>query len=106
MPVTPALLDRIYRLFEEELSQPAPAPETDLFDSGAVDSLEFTNLILVLDREFELRLSFDNIDLECFRSLGSIARYIAARTGVGVMVPGMGASDSDRLLLARLENGW
>jgi len=106
MPVTPALLDRVYRLFEKQLNQAAPAPETDLFDSGTVDSLEFTNLILALDREFDLGLSFDNIDLECFRSLGGIARYVAGRTGIGALVPGSSGSDSDRPLLARLEIGW
>jgi acyl carrier protein len=104
MPVTPILLDRVYSLFERVLNQPAPAPEADLFDTGAVDSLEFTNLILVLDREFDLKLSFDNINLECFRSLGAIARYVAARSGLdAVMAPG--GQDMDQPLLARLENG-
>lgn len=106
MPVTPALLDRIYSLFEKVLNQPGPSPEADLFDSGAVDSLEFTNLILVLDREFDLKLSFENVDLECFRSLGAIARYVAARTRIGAVVPGLGGADADRPLPARLENGW
>jgi acyl carrier protein len=106
MHVTPALLDRIYGLFERVLNQPAPAPDADLFESGTLDSLEFTNLLLVLDREFDLKLSFHNMDLECFRSLGGIARFVAAHTGLDAMLPGLGGNDADRPLLARLENSW
>lgn len=106
MSVTPILLDKVYRLFEQALNQPAPAPEADLFDSGAVDSLEFMNLLLALDREFDLKLSFDNINLECFRSLGAIARHVAARGGLDAVVPVPGASDVDQPLLMRLENVW
>ncbi len=104
MHVTPALLDRVYGLFERVLNQPAPAPEADLFESGTLDSLEFTNLLLVLDREFDLKLSFQNMNLECFRSLGSIARFVAGHTGLDAALTGLSGDDVDRPLLVRLEN--
>lgn len=96
--MTPIPLDRVYRLFEQALNQPAPAPETDLFESGAVNSLEYMSLLLALDREFNLNLSFDSIDLECMRSLDGIARYVAAaHIGLDVPVPGAPACLENRL---------
>lgn len=78
------LLNRVVRLFEHKLGLPAPAPDADLFKSGMMDSLAFVNMLLHLEREFGLKFSLDDIDVERFRSVTRIADCI------GSMIPGSG----------------
>lgn len=73
-----SLLHRIDDLFEHVLGLPAPAPDTDLFDSGSMDSLEFAALLLRLEDEFGLRISFEEMDMDRFRSTARIAGYLAS----------------------------
>lgn len=70
------LLNRVERLFEHKLGLPVPLPDTDLFKSGMMDSLAFVNMLLHLEKEFGLKFSLDEIDLEKFRSIASIADHI------------------------------
>lgn len=78
MPENRSLLCRIDELFEHSLGLPAPAPDTDLFTSGTIDSLDFAELLIKLEDEFGFRISFEDMDMERFRSTSSIAGYLAS----------------------------
>ncbi len=78
-------LDRVMHLFEHTLGLPVHDPETDLLESGAVDSLAFVNMLLQLEAEFGVKVSLEDIDLEHFRSPVRIARYFASRQGGPVL---------------------
>jgi acyl carrier protein len=67
-------------MFEDALGEPAPAPDTDLFESGLMDSLEFASLLLRIEAEFGLDLTFESMDMDAFHSLAGIVRFIAAHT--------------------------
>jgi acyl carrier protein len=53
-----------------------PSSESDLFESGLLDSLTFVDLLVHLEEEFSLKLKLDEIDLDSFRSISRIAEMI------------------------------
>lgn len=66
-------------LFREELHIEVPTPDTDLFDSGLLDSLQLVQLLLHVEQRLGLRIPLDEVDLEDLRSIGSLARVVASR---------------------------
>lgn len=78
-----AIEARITRIFSTALSLDVPSPELDLFDTGAVDSLGFVELLLQLEQEFGVRIALDDLDLEHFRTIRRIGRFILGRNGHG-----------------------
>ena len=77
------LLNRVARLFEHKLGLPMPSLDADLFKSGMMDSLAFVNMLLHLEKEFGLKFSLDDIDVERFRSVARIADYIGGMIPAG-----------------------
>jgi acyl carrier protein len=71
------LHDRITSLFATEMSLQIPSVDTDLFDTGVLDSLAFEQLLLQLEREFGVTMSVDDLEMEHFRSIAQIARFVA-----------------------------
>ncbi len=69
---------RIVELIRDTLLVEEPAPELDLIASGLVDSLVLVSLITEIEHEFGFDLPLDEIDLDCFRSPGQIAAFVAA----------------------------
>jgi acyl carrier protein len=74
------LRERIAGVFSGALHLDVPAFDTDLFDSGVLDSLAFVELLLQLEREFGVTTSVDDLEVENFRSINSIADFVLART--------------------------
>jgi methoxymalonate biosynthesis acyl carrier protein len=74
------LQERIARLFSDILSIDIPSTDTDLFDTGVLDSLAFVELLLHLEREFGVTTSVDDLAIDNFRSIVRIANYVMART--------------------------
>jgi len=72
-----ALIQQLRELFVEVLHIEAPSAETDLFESGTLDSLQLVELLLELERRFGVRLAIESIDLDRLRTLARIARLLA-----------------------------
>jgi len=70
---------RIARLFLERLEVEIPSPDVDLFEAGVVDSLLFVKLLAALEEQFGFRLAFDELEIDDFRTLRHIARFVAAK---------------------------
>jgi acyl carrier protein len=68
--------DRVQRLFVETLNTSAPAVDADLIDSGLLDSLALVELLFALEREFDVRIPLEELDIESFRSVGQIAGLV------------------------------
>ncbi len=79
MSGTNAIAERLGALFAESFHIEAPSLDTDLLESGILDSLQFVELLTQLERNFKLRLKIDDIDLDDLRTLGRIARLVAAQ---------------------------
>ena len=79
---TEAVTDRVQRLFVETLNLQAPSPETDLIEGGLLDSLALVELLFALEREFGVSIALDQLDIDTFRSVRTIAEFIdGARAG-------------------------
>lgn len=71
-----AIIERLGTVFAESFHIEVPSPDTDLLESGMLDSFQFVELLLQLERHFRLRIKIDDIDLEDLRTLARIARVI------------------------------
>lgn len=69
--------ENIAKIFAEQLNLAVPSVDTDLFATGALDSLSFVKLLVHLEREYEVKVSLEELELDNFRSLKKIAEYIA-----------------------------
>jgi acyl carrier protein len=70
--------ERVHRLFVETLSTQPPSVDADLIDSGLLDSLALVELLFALEREFGLSIPLEELDIETFRTVRSIADYVEA----------------------------
>jgi len=77
-----AIMRRLGELFAESLHVEAPSPDTDLFESGTLDSLQLVELLLQLERRFGVRIAIESIDLEHLRTLERIARLVEAASPI------------------------
>ncbi|HLB82399.1 MAG TPA: acyl carrier protein [Gemmatimonadales bacterium] len=79
MTDAPGLETRIVELFAERLEIEVPSPDLDLFQAGVVDSLMFVKLLATLEEQFGFRLAFDELEIDDFRTVRDIARFVAAK---------------------------
>ena len=79
MSMSPPAYERIARLFLTRLNLEVPSPETDLFDAGVLDSMAFVELLVRLEEEFGIEVPFDSLEIDNFRSIEHIARFVEER---------------------------
>jgi acyl carrier protein len=79
MQATAAIVRDLTAVFRDKLFIELPAPDTDLLDSGLLDSLQLVQLLLHVEQDLGYRIPLDEIDLDDLRSLERLARVIAAR---------------------------
>jgi acyl carrier protein len=77
-----ARIERLHELFRREFKIEVPSAETDLLGEGLLDSLQLIELLLHLEAEFHMSISFDALEVEDFQCLRSIAELLAGRKGV------------------------
>lgn len=82
------LAPRISALLAEQWHVRVPSPDTDLFDTGLVDSRTFAEFLAQLEREFGIQVSFEDLEIDRFRTVSRIAQYVATKRN--------GATDSTR----------
>ena len=75
-------------IFEQKLNLVVPSFDMDLFETGGLDSLVFVELLLCLEKEFGLKVSLEDLELDNFRSIARLAKFIAPRVGQGNMQHG------------------
>lgn len=84
-------------VFSTALHVEVPSLDTDLFETGILDSLAFVELLLQLEREFGVTTSVADLEVENFSSISRIADFVMARAaavGQGVAV-GFGSGGGD-----------
>lgn len=69
--------DRVRLVIEEALSVDVPDADTDLIETGVIDSLGLVTMIAELEDEFRLELPLDDLDVDRFRSVNRIAEFLA-----------------------------
>jgi D-alanine--poly(phosphoribitol) ligase subunit 2 len=73
---TEGVTDRVQRLFVETLNLQVPSPETDLIEGGLLDSLALVELLFALEREFEVTIALEELDIDSFRTVNRIAGFV------------------------------
>ena|SRR5437899_11986390 len=81
MSLSSPLNSQIGRIFEEKLHLEIPSVETDLLDTGVVDSMAFVELLNQLEQEFGITVSIEDLEIDNFRSIEKIAEFVASRNG-------------------------
>jgi acyl carrier protein len=76
-----AVIDRVQRLFVEALNVQVPSPEADLIDGGLLDSLALVELLFAMEREFNVTIPLEELDIDAFRSVNSIADFVEQSVG-------------------------
>ena len=72
---------RLKKIFSEKLLVEVESPDTDLLESGILDSMAFVELLLNLENEFGFQVAIESLDIENFRSISRIAELVeGART--------------------------
>lgn len=67
---------QISELIRDQLSIDVPAPDTDLIESGLLDSLGLVMLITALEDAFACELPLDDFEIDRFRSVEQIAEFL------------------------------
>ena len=80
MPHSNRLEGQITALFSEKLHVQVPSLETDLIESGLVDSLTFVEFLAQLEKEFGIQVSLEDLEIEHFRTIARIASFIASKS--------------------------
>ncbi len=69
---------RIHRIFADQLALQVDV-ETDVIDTGMLDSVAFVQLLVGLEQEFGVTVDVAALQLDDFRSISRIAQFVAAR---------------------------
>lgn len=81
------LQQRVLSLLSEDMQLPVSDPATDLIDEGVLDSLVFVDLIARLEEAFSFEIDLADLEIDEFRSVEQIARYVASATGASESEP-------------------
>lgn len=67
---------RLVALIQDRLNLAVPATDTDLIESGFLDSLALVTLIAALEESFACELPLDDFNLDNFRSVDRISEFL------------------------------
>jgi acyl carrier protein len=70
---------QLTELFARKLNLEVDSVDTDLVGTGLLDSLTLVELMAQLEETFGVSISTDDLELENFRSIASIARFLDHR---------------------------
>ncbi|MGH8221637.1 MAG: phosphopantetheine-binding protein, partial [Woeseiaceae bacterium] len=63
------IVKRLSELFADTFHVDVPSADTDLLESGILDSLQLVELLLQIERQFDRKIAIDEIDLDDLRTL-------------------------------------
>ena len=75
----PDLIDRVRHVFVEALTIDVPSDDTDLIETGLLDSLGLVELLFAIEQRFGVDLALGELDIENFRSVARIAAFLATQ---------------------------
>jgi D-alanine--poly(phosphoribitol) ligase subunit 2 len=76
-----SLEGEVRRLFREVLALDVPSADTDLIESGLLDSLALVEMLFELEQRFGVELALEELDVDSFRTTGRIADLVAQAGG-------------------------
>jgi acyl carrier protein len=76
-----AIVERLRSLFFEKFHVEVPSQDTDLLETGMLDSLQLVELLLQIEKDFGLRIPIDAIELDDLRCLARLAGLVGDHAG-------------------------
>ncbi len=70
---------RIMAIFADKLNVEVSSADTNLLESGALDSLALVELFLQLEREFGIAVDPTDLDIADFQSVASIGSWVSGK---------------------------
>src|ERR1700691_726432 len=67
---------RLTAMFCDVMYLQVPSDDTDLFDTGILDSQRFVELLLFLEQNFHVQIDLEHFEIENFRTVEKIAALI------------------------------
>ena len=77
MPDLDVLSKSLTVLFAEKLNVEVPSVDSDLLQTGILDSMSLVELFLILEREYGVKISMEDLEIENFQTISQIARFVA-----------------------------
>ena len=71
------LMERVRAVFAGSLNVDVPSTDTDLLESGLLDSLALVSLLLHIEQEFGVAVSLEDMDFDHWRSIRAISSFLA-----------------------------
>lgn len=84
MTETDSLSVKLLEILNQDMGLEVGSADTDLFESGILDSLSLVSLLLHIEARFNVTVALEQLELDNFRSVTIIARFIAACREVSV----------------------
>ena len=78
------LYAQLRAFFSERLSVEVSSVDTDLVQTGILDSLALVELLSYIEKEFKTEISLDDVGIEDFHSIVKIAEYVDTHSPVRV----------------------
>lgn len=57
--------------------------DVNLMDNGYLDSLSFIRMLTLIEEEFDVLISMDELDFEHFQSVDGIAAFVEEKVNIG-----------------------
>lgn len=70
------LVTDVHAVLTDHLQIDAPTPDTDIVDSGALDSFTMVELLVTLEERFGAEVAVEDLEVEQFRTARSIAHLV------------------------------
>jgi D-alanine--poly(phosphoribitol) ligase subunit 2 len=74
--------ERLSGLFCEKFGLDIASVETDLIETGVLDSLKLVELLLELEQLFEMKIPLNDLEIDTFRSIAHIADLVMNDNGL------------------------
>jgi acyl carrier protein len=72
---------RIEQLLAKKLGIEVASPEADLIESGLLDSLALVELLFEIERQFDVTVALDELEIDSFRTLIAISDFVERQNG-------------------------
>ena len=69
------------------IGRDVPSGDVDLFESGVLDSIGFVELLAALEQEFGFVFQLEDLEIDNFRSVRTIAAFIGESDGPALARP-------------------
>ena len=72
--------DAVLRIYREALDIEVGGLDVDVFEDGLLDSLGLVMLVSEIEERFGLRIPFETLEIDEFRTVRSLARVVEAQS--------------------------